>query len=127
MKLDAIVAAGCGATYAATSAWAAFGTNFVAPFGAIVCVKDGLIAGICLAWAMAERASSPQRASGIALVAALIILVDAVLALVGGAGPWRGAISVNPSQTGGLIAGAFLILIGLALVRFVRRPDTVRP
>ena len=72
---------------------------------------------------VAERNASPQRATGIALIVALIILGDAVLALVGGAGPWRGDISVNPSQTGGLIAGAFLILIGLALVRFVRRPD----
>ena len=123
MKLDAIVAGGCAATYVATSAWAALGSNFVAPFGAVICVKDGLIAGICLAWMVAERNASPQRATGIALIVALIILGDAVLALVGGAGPWRGDISVNPSQTGGLIAGAFLILIGLALVRFVRRPD----
>ncbi|MGI9186495.1 MAG: hypothetical protein ACR2J9_03070 [Gaiellales bacterium] len=123
MKLDAIIAGGCGATYVATAAWAALGSNFVAPFGAIVCAKDGLIAGICLAWMVAERNASPQRASGIALVAALIILVDAVLALVGGAGPWRGDISTNPSQLGGLIAGIFLIVIGLALVKFVRRPD----
>ncbi len=123
MKLDAIVAGGCAATYAATSAWAAFGTAFVAPFGAVVCVKDGLIAGICLAWMMAERAASPARASGIALVSSLIILGDAVLALVGGAGPWRADISTAPSQVGGLITGAFLILIGLALVRFVRRPE----
>jgi hypothetical protein len=86
-------------------------------------VKDGLIAGICLAWMAAERSASPKRATGIALVTSLIILIDAVLALVGGAGPWRGEISVNPSQTGGLIAGAFLIIIGLALVKFVRRPD----
>jgi hypothetical protein len=126
MKLDAIVAGGCAATYAATSAWAAFGSNFVAPFGAIVCVKDGLIAGICLAWMVAERNASPRRATGIALATALIILGDAVLALVGGAGPWRGDISVNPSQMGGLIAGIFLILIGLALVRFVRRPGESR-
>lgn len=125
MKLDAIVAGGCAATYAATAAWATLGANFVAPFGAIVGVKDGLIAGICLAWMVAERNASPQRATGIALVVSLIILIDAVLALIGGAGPWRGDISVNPSQTGGLIAGVFLIVIGLALVRFVRRPETV--
>lgn len=125
MKLDAIVAGGCAATYAGTAAWAALGSNFVAPFGAVVCVKDGLIAGICLAWMVAERNASPKRATGIALVASLIILLDALLALIGGVGPWRADISVNPSQTGGLIASAFLILIGLALVRFVRRPDPV--
>ena len=123
MKLDAIVAGGCAATYAATAAWAALGSAFVAPFGTVVTVKDGLIAGICLAWMMAERAAGPRRAHGIALVAALIILIDAVLALVGGAGPWRADISTSPSQTGGLIAGAFLILIALALLRFVRRPE----
>ncbi len=123
MKVDAIVAGGCAAAYAGTAAWAALGSNFVAPFGAIVCVKDGLIAGICLAWMAAERSAGPKRATGIALVTSLIILIDAVLALVGGAGPWRGDISVNPSQTGGLIAGVFLIIIGLALVKFVRRPD----
>ena len=46
-----------------------------------------------------------------------------VLALLGGAGPWRSDISVNPSLTGGLIAGVFLIVISLALLKFVRRPD----
>lgn len=127
MKLDAIVAGGCAATYAGTAAWAALGSNFVAPFGAIVCVKDGLIAGICLAWMAAERAAGPKRAVGIAHVASLIILGDAVLALIGGAGPWRGDISVDPSQTGGLIAGIFLIVIGLALVKFVRRPEVAAP
>jgi uncharacterized membrane protein YkvI len=56
-------------------------------------------------------------------VGSLIILLDAVLALLGGAGPWRSDISVNPSLTGGLIAGVFLIVISLALLKFVRRPD----
>ena len=123
MTLDAIVAGGCAATYAGTAIWAAFGTNFVAPFGAVVCVKDGLIAGICAAWMVAEHRAGSGRARGIALVTALIILIDAVLALAGGVGPWRGDISANPSLTGGLIAGIFLIVIGLALVRFARRPD----
>ena len=36
MKLDAIVAGGCAAAYAGTAAWAAFGSNFVAPFGACI-------------------------------------------------------------------------------------------
>jgi hypothetical protein len=123
VKLDAIVAGGCAAAYAGTAAWAAFGSNFVAPFGAIVCVKDGLIAGVCLAWMAAERSAGAGRARGIALVVSLIILIDAVLALLGGAGPWRSDISVNPSLTGGLIAGVFLIVISLALLKFVRRPD----
>ncbi|MGI9116784.1 MAG: hypothetical protein ACR2JV_04005 [Gaiellales bacterium] len=123
MKLDAIVAGGCAATYLGTAAWAAFGTAFEPPFDVAVCVKDGLIAGICLAWMMAERSASPGRARGIALVAALIILIDALLALIGGAGPWRADISTNPSQTGGLITGVLLIVVALALVRFVRRPD----
>ena len=123
MRIDAIVAGGCAATYVATSAWAALGTAFVAPFGTIVCVKDALIAGICLAWMMAERVAGPRRARGIALAAALIILIDAVLALIGGTGPWRADISTTPSQVGGLVVGTALILLGLGLVRFVRRPD----
>jgi acyl-CoA synthetase (AMP-forming)/AMP-acid ligase II len=51
------------------------------------------------------------------------ILTVSVLALLGGAGPWRSDISVNPSLTGGLIAGVFLIVISLAHLKFVRRPD----
>lgn len=125
MKLDAIVAGGCGVAYAGTAAWAAYGSNFVPPFDVIVGVKDGLIAGICLAWMAAERSAGAGRARGIALVVSLIILIDALLALLGGAGPWRGDISTNPSLTGGLIAGVFLIVISLALVKFVRRPDPV--
>lgn len=123
MKLDAIVAGGCAAAYAGTAVWAALSSNFLPPFGAIVCVKDGLIAGICLAWLVAERSAGAGRARGIALVVSLIILIDAVLALLGGAGPWRSDISANPSLTGGLIAGVFLIVISLVLVKFVRRPD----
>jgi hypothetical protein len=111
--------------YAGTAAWAAYGSNFVPPFDVIVGVKDGLIAGICLAWMAAERSAGAGRARGIALVVSLIILIDALLALLGGAGPWRGDISTNPSLTGGLIAGVFLIVISLALVMFVRRPDPV--
>jgi hypothetical protein len=122
VKIDAIVAGGCAVAYGATAVWAGLSSNFVPPFDVIVTVKDGLIAGICLAWLAAERSAGPARASGIALVTSLIILVDAVLALIGGVGPWRADISVNPSQTGGLIAGVFLLVISLALVRFVRRP-----
>ena len=70
-----------------------------------------------------QEGSAVQRKCTRALGKVSPKLLGHVLALVGGAGPWRGDISVNPSQTGGLIAGAFLILIGLALVRFVRRPD----
>ncbi|MSO46702.1 MAG: hypothetical protein EXQ67_01240 [Thermoleophilia bacterium] len=127
MKLDAIVAGGCAAVYAGTAAWAAYGSNFIPPFDIIVGVKDGLIAGICLAWMAAERSAGAGRARGIALVVSLIILLDALLALLallGGAGPWRGDISANPSLTGGLVSGVFLIVIGVALVKFVRRPDS---
>jgi hypothetical protein len=125
VKLDAIVAGGCGVAYAGTAVWAAYGSNFVPPFDMIVGVKDGLIAGICLAWMAAERSAGAGRARGIALVVSVIIRIDALLALLGGAGPWRGDISTNPSLTGGLIAGVFLIVISLALVMFVRRPDPV--
>ena len=64
-----------------------------------------------------------MRARGIALAVALVFLVDALLGLVGGAGPWRADIAVNPSLTGGLISGVAFVLLSLALLKFVLRPD----
>ncbi len=125
MRVDAIVAAGCGAAYVGTASWALFGDSIAPPFDVMVGVKDALIAGICISWAMAEHRGGEQRARGIALVAALIILIDAFLALAGGVGPWRTDISPNGSLVGSLIVGVVLVVAGFALVWFVRRPDTV--
>ena len=65
---------------------------------------------------------TPLRARGIALVAALVILADAVLALVGGVGPWRTDIAPDGSLIGSLVIGVVLVAAGVALVWFVRRP-----
>lgn len=123
MKADAIVAGACAASYAATAAWAIAGGDIAPPFDVAVAVKDAMIAGICLAWLQAERAAGPGRARGIALVVALIILADAVLALIGGAGPWRDEIVPDGSQTASVLIGVGLIALALGLVWFVRRPD----
>lgn len=126
MKIDAIVAAGCGVSYVATGIWGMFSGDIAAPFDVVIGVKDALIAGICFAWLSAElRAGADQRARGIALAVALVILADAVLALIGGAGPWRTDIAPNGSLVGSLLLGIGLIGAGLALVWFVRRPDTI--
>ena len=123
MKLDTLVAGGSGVVYAGAAAFAAFGTNFLPPFAAIVGVKDGLIALLCFVWMVAEYRGGAVRARGLALAVALVFLVDALLGLVGGAGPWRADIAVNPSLTGGLISGVAFVLLSLALLKFVLRPD----
>ena len=123
MKVDAIVAGGCAASYVATAAWAGLGSGIAAPFATVVTVKDAIIAGVCFAWLVAERRAGLDRARRIALVVALIIVGDAVLALVGGAGPWRTEIAPNGSLVGSLIVGVGLIVASLALLWFVRRPD----
>ncbi len=126
MKIDAIVAAGCGIAYVATGIWGMFSGDIAPPFDVFIGVKDALIAGICFAWLSAELRAGPMaRARGIALVVALIILADAVLALIGGAGPWRTDIAPDGSFVGSLLLGIVLIGAGLALVWFVRRPDTI--
>jgi hypothetical protein len=76
MKLDTIVAGGSGVVYAGAAAFAAFGTNFLPPFAAIVGVKDGLIALLCFVWMVAEYRGGPVRARGIALAVALVFLVE---------------------------------------------------
>jgi hypothetical protein len=124
VKGDAVVAGICAGSYAATGAWALFGGDIAPPFDVAVGVKDAMIAGLCLAWMGAERAAGAARARGTALVVALVILADAVLALVGGAGPWREEIVPDGSLTGSLIVGVGLVLLGLGLVWFVRRPDS---
>ncbi len=126
MRVDAIVAAGCAASYVGTAAWALYGGGLAPPFDGVVGVKDALIAGLCLAWAVEEHRRGPRRARGIALAAALVILADACLALVGGAGPWRTDISPHGSQVGALVVGLVLVAAGSALVWFVRRPDEAR-
>jgi len=123
LKVDAIVAGGCAVAYVATGAWGLFGGDIAPPFDLVVGVKDAMIAGLCLAWMKAEFDRGAARARGIALVAALVILGDAVLALLGGAGPWRTDIVPDGSLTGSLLVGVGLIALGLALVWFVRRPD----
>ena len=119
MRVDAVVAGGCAASYVGTAIWAP--SALAAPFGAIVTVKDLLIASLCAAWMVAEL-RTPLRARGIALVAAIVILADAVLALIGGVGPWRTDISPDGSLIGSLVIGVVLIAAGVALVWFVRRP-----
>ena len=127
MKGDAIVAGVCAGSYAATGAWALFGGDVAPPFDLVVGVKDAMIAGLCLAWVKAELDRGPLRARGITLVTALVILADAFLALIGGAGPWRTEIIPDGSLTGSLIVGVGLIALGLGLVWFVRRPDPETP
>ncbi len=124
MRVDAFVAAGCALLYVGAAIWATQSGALAAPFDVIVGAKDALIAGICIAWAMAER-GGVVRARGIAFVAALVILVDALLVLVGGVGPWRTEISPDGSLTTSLVIGVGLVVAGVALVWFVRRPDTL--
>ena len=124
MKIDAIVAAGCGVSYLATAAWVSQSGSIVEPFATAVGVKDLAIAGLCLGWAALEWRNPERRARGIALAAALVILADAVLALIGGAGPWRTSIAPDGSFGASLVIGIVLVVAGLALVWFVRRPDT---
>jgi hypothetical protein len=123
MRVDTIVAAGCSASYLATAVWASQSGAIVEPYATVVGVKDIAIAGLCGAWAIAEWRRGPARARVIALIAALVILADAVLALVGGAGPWRTDISPDGSFVASLLIGVGLVAAGLALVWFVRRPD----
>lgn len=123
MRVDAIVAAGCAASYVGTAVWAGVGGAIVEPFATAVTVKDALIAALCAAWAIAELRAGPARARGIALAAAIVILADAVLALVGGAGPWRTDIAPHGSLVGSLVIGVGLVAAGIALVWFVRRPE----
>ncbi len=127
MKIDAIVAGGCAVSYVATGVWGAFSGDIAAPFDAVVGIKDALIAGLCAAWVVMELRAGQERARGIALVVAIVILADAVLALVGGAGPWRTDIAPDGSLVGSLLVGVGLIAAGGALVWFVRRPDTIGP
>ncbi len=124
MRVDAFVAAGCALLYVGAAIWATQSGALAAPFDVIVGAKDALIAGICIAWAMAER-GGVVRARGIAFVAALVILFDALLVLVGGVGPWRTEISPDGSLTTSLVIGVGLVVAGVALVWFVRRPDTL--
>ncbi len=124
MRVDAFVAAGCALLYVGAAIWATQSGALATPFDVIVGAKDALIAGICIAWAMAER-GGVVRARGIAFVAALVILVDALLVLVGGVGPWRTEISPDGSLTTSLVIGVGLVVAGVALVWFVRRPDTL--
>ncbi len=124
MRVDAFVAAGCALLYVGAAIWATQSGALAAPFDVIVGAKDALIAGICIAWAMAER-GGVVRARGIAFVAALVILVDALLVLVGGVGPWRTEISPDGSLTTSLVIGVGLVVAGVTLVWFVRRPDTL--
>ncbi len=124
MRVDAIVAAGCALLYVGAAIWATQSGALATPFDVIVGAKDALIAGICFAWAMAERGGA-VRARGIAFVAALVILVDALLTLVGGVGPWRTEISPDGSLTAALVIGVGLVVAGVALVWFVRRPATL--
>ncbi len=124
MRLDAFVAAGCALLYVGAAIWATQSGALATPFDVIVGAKDALIAGICIAWAMAER-GGVVRARGIAFVAALVILFDALLVLVGGVGPWRTEISPDGSLTTSLVIGVGLVVAGVALVWFVRRPDTL--
>lgn len=123
MKVDAIVAAGCSVSYLATAVWASQSGAIVEPFATAVGIKDIAIAGLCGAWAIAELRRGDARARALALVVALVILADAVLALVGGAGPWRTDIAPDGSFTTSLVIGVGLVVAGLALVWFVRRPD----
>lgn len=123
MRIDAIVAAGCSVSYLATAVWASQSGAIVEPYATIVGVKDIAIAGLCGAWAIAEWRRGVLRAHGIALAVALVILADAVLALVGGAGPWRTDIAPDGSLVVSLVIGVGLVAAGLALVWFVRRPD----
>lgn len=123
MKVDGIVAAGCSASYLGTAAWVAWGDAIAEPFATAVGVKDLAIAGLCAVWAAVEWRRPSVRARGIALAAALVILADAVLALVGGAGPWRTTIAPDGSFGASLAIGIGLVVISLALVWFVRRPD----
>ncbi len=123
MRVDAIVAAGCALLYVGAAIWATQSGALATPFDVIVGAKDALIAGICSAWAMAERRGGVVRARGIAFVASLVILVDALLVLVGGVGPWRTEISPDGSLTTSLVIGVGLVVAGVALVWFVRRPD----
>lgn|GEM_PF-2397430 len=124
MRVDTFVAAGCALLYVGAAIWATQSGALATPFDVIVGAKDALIAGICIAWAMAER-GGVVRARGIAFVAALVILVDALLVLVGGVGPWRTEISPDGSLTTSLVIGVGLVVAGVALVWFVRRPDTL--
>ncbi len=124
MRVDAFVAAGCALLYVGAAIWATQSGALATPFDVIVGAKDALIAGICIAWAMAER-GGVVRARGIAFVAALVILFDALLVLVGGVGPWRTEISPDGSLTTSLVIGVGLVVAGVALVWFVRRPDTL--
>ncbi len=124
MRVDALVAAGCALAYVGAAIWATQSGALATPFDVIVGAKDALIAGICSAWAMAER-GGVVRARGIAFVASLVILVDALLVLVGGVGPWRTEISPDGSLTTSLVIGVGLVVAGVALVWFVRRPDTL--
>ncbi len=57
------------------------------------------------------------------MLPALAILFDALLTLVGGVGPWRTEISPDGSLTTSLVIGVGLVVAGVALVWFVRRPD----
>ena len=123
MKGDAAVAGICAGSYAATGVWALFGGDIAPPFDIAVGVKDAMIAGLCLVWVRAELAAGAARARGIALACALVILADAFLALAGGVGPWRTEIIPDGSLTGSVIVGVGLVLLGLGLVWFVRRPD----
>lgn len=123
MRVDAIVAGGCAASYVGTAAWAALGSDLAAPFPAIVSVKDALIAGVCVAWAVAEHRAGERRARGIALAVALIILADALLALAVGVSPWRTDVAPSGSAAGAIGVGVGLVAAGLALVWFARRPD----
>ncbi len=124
MKVDAIVAGGCAASYLATAAWASQSGDIAPPFDALVGVKDVAIAGLCGAWAIAElRRRGTERARGLGLAVAIVILVDAILALVGGAGPWRTQIAPDGSLVVSLLIGIGLIAAALGLVWFVRRPD----
>ena len=47
MRVDAVVAGGCAASYVGTAIWAP--SALAAPFGSIVTVKDLLIASLCAA------------------------------------------------------------------------------
>lgn len=123
MRVDAIVAAGCSASYVGTAVWAGLGGAIVEPFATAVTVKDALIAAVCAAWAVAELRAGQQRARRLALAAGVVILADAVLALVGGAGPWRTDIAPDGSLVGSLVVGVGLVVAGIALLWFVRRPE----
>jgi hypothetical protein len=123
MRLDAIVAGGVAASYAATALWAGLSDAFAPGVREAVSVKDAGLAALAAAWAVAEwrRPAARSRLGG---PVAGLVLLDALVALGAGAGPWRTTFMPEAGAAASIAVGAGLVAISAGLLAFVRRPVT---